>query len=246
MSGMTESVAPTRVALVEDDSELREAVLKPGLQDCGFDVVAVGSAGALYRSMLTHRFDVVVLDVGLPDECGFEVAKHLRAAGPIGIIMLTGQASGSSQIHGLDAGADLYLAKPIEIGVLAATISSLARRLQMTSVVSAARWTLASADWKLVAPLGGTVELTSNERLVLQGLFAAAGEVVSREALVEGLGEDDSSFDPHRLEMLIHRLRRKVQESVGEALPLRAVRGRGYVLATKASPSPRLRRLVPS
>lgn len=245
MTGMTESPAAIRVALVEDDQELREAVLKPGLLDSGFDVVAVGGAGALYRAMLTHRFDIVVLDVGLPDDCGFDVAKQLRAAGPIGIIMLTGQASEAAQIHGLAAGADVYLAKPVEIGVLAASIRSLARRLQMTPQVVAAQWSLASADWQLVAPAGGSAELTSNERLVLQRLFASSGEVVSREELVAGLGEDDWAFDPHRLEMLIHRLRRKVEQATGDALPLRAVRGRGYVLATKAQPSPRARRPLP-
>ncbi len=245
MTEMTESSTPIRVALVEDDKELREAVLKPGLLDYGFDVVAVGSAGGLYRSMLTHRFDIVVLDVGLPDECGFDVAKQLRASGPIGIIMLTGQASDSAQIHGLGVGADVYLAKPIEIGVLTATINSLARRLQMTPQVGSAHWTLASADWQLVSPEGEGVELTSNERLVLKRLFVAAGEVVSREELVAGLGEDDWAFDPHRLEMLIHRLRRKVEQTTGDVLPLRAVRGRGYVLATKAQPSPRVGRPIP-
>lgn len=81
-----------------------------------------------------------------------------------------------------------------------------------------------------MAPSGETLALSKSERILLVCLVSAAGEVVSREALLQSLSNDEPDFDPHRLEMLVHRLRRKVQVATGDALPLVTVRGQGYVL----------------
>lgn len=226
---------PWRVALVEDDVELRDAILVPGLTDAGFRVAPLGSAAELYRAMLNQTFDLVVLDVGLPDESGFEVARHLRTGSSIGIVILTGRGGEREHVQGLGVGADVFLAKPVALDVLSATLHSLTRRLARAHDGVARehedRWSLDPDGWSLRAPDGTRVDLTLSERAVLRVLFDVAGQPVSRESLIAGLIDDAYDFDMHRLEMLVHRLRRKVLATTGRPLPLRAVRGRGYLLA---------------
>ena len=225
-----------RVALVEDDAELRDAILAPALAESGFDVAAFGSAAGLYRSLLHRSFDVVVLDVGLPDEDGFDVARYLRSLSSIGIVMLTGRAASPDRVRGLRHGADAYLTKPIDLDVLMATLHSLSRRLVSEKADKAERtvegaWRLGDGDWNLLTPDDACIDLTASERSILRTLFDARGQPVTREALIAGLTGDVYDFDPHRLEMLVHRLRRKVAGGCRHPLPLRAVRGKGYVLA---------------
>lgn len=221
-----------RIALVEDDAELRDAILAPALVDAGFEVAAFGSAAALYRSLLHRSFDVVVLDLTLPDEDGFEVARYLRSLSSIGIVMLTGRGGSPDRVRGLRHGADAYLTKPLDIDLLTATLHSLSRRLEPSEAgTSRGRWQLGDGDWNLLTPDGDCIDLTASERSILRTLFNADGQPVQREELIACLTGDVYDFDPHRLEMLVHRLRRKVAAGSRQALPLRAVRGKGYVLA---------------
>lgn len=223
---------PLRIALVEDDAELRDAILAPALVEAGFEVAAFGSAAALYRSLLHRSFDVVVLDLTLPDEDGFEVARYLRSLSSIGIVMLTGRGGSPDRVRGLRHGADAYLTKPLDIDLLTATLHSLSRRLEPSEAgTSRGRWRLGDGDWNLLTPDGDCIDLTASERSILRTLFNADGQPVQREELIACLTGDVYDFDPHRLEMLVHRLRRKVAAGSRQALPLRAVRGKGYVLA---------------
>lgn len=219
-----------RIALLEDDAELREQILVPGLRDLGFVVASLGSAAELYLCLSTQTFDIVVLDVGLPDQDGFTVARHLRQSSPVGIVMLTGRGSTPDRIRGLAEGADAYLSKPVELELLGATLHSLARRLRDDHSSESTGWHLDAKGWRLSTPHGHQVELNQAERNVLGQLLAARGEVVGRETLIASLTPDVFDFDPHRLETLVHRLRSKVRAMTGMKLPLRAVHGVGYVL----------------
>lgn len=225
--------SPLRVALLEDDAELRERILLPGLQRLGLDAAGFGTVAELYLSLPQERFDILVLDVGLPDQDGFTVARYLRSTSSrMGIVMLTGRGSTGDRIHGLSVGADAYLAKPVDLDLLAATLHSLARRLDAGTArpQQKPRWQLHANGWSLVAPGGGAVTLTQAERCVLGLLLARSGEAVPREALIAALTPDVYDFDPHRLETLIHRLRRKVANGTHEPLPLRTLHGVGYVM----------------
>jgi DNA-binding response OmpR family regulator len=228
---MTYRETRTSVAVLEDDIELRDDVLLPGLDDFGFDVVGYGRPAELYGALLGRRFDIVVLDVGLPDEDGFSVTRRLREHSSIGIVMLTGRDGVPDRVRGLSEGADAYLAKPVQTELLAATLRSLDRRLRAhTAEPLPGHWTVDGSGWCLVAPGGGAVALTLAERRVLGLLLATPAEPVSRDALIAALTDDIHDFDPHRLENLVHRLRRKAQDATGEALQLRAVHGVGYVM----------------
>jgi DNA-binding response OmpR family regulator len=223
------------ILVVEDDPGMRDDILIPGLGDAGFNVVGAGSAAEAYRCMLTRDFSLFVLDIGLPDEDGFTIARHLRPLTNAGIVMLTGSRRRKvDRIRGLDEGADAYLSKPIDIAVLTATVRSLLRRLRRSGNGRPADalpgWQFDMCTWNLASPRGATVRLTQAERLVVGMLAASSGETVARDTIISRLAQDIHDFDPHRLEMLIHRLRRKVLSVTNEHLPLNAVRGVGYVL----------------
>lgn len=229
-----------RVAVLEDDADLREDILLPGLRDFGFEITGAGTAAELYRHMLRQPFDMIVLDIGLPDEDGLSVVRHLRELSDMGIVMLTGQRTREDRIRALSDGADAYLAKPADVEVLAATLHSLSRRMQGRPAQSQAvtpkaegHWHLDTDGWCLVAPSGAVVALTVPERSVLHTLIDRAGAPVGREALIAGLTSDVYDFDPHRLDMVIHRLRRKISEQTGETAPLVTARGAGYIFVTE-------------
>lgn len=222
-----------RILVVENDIGVREDVLIPGLKDAGFNTVGAGSAAEAYRCMLTHDFSVFVLDIDLPGESGLSIAKHLRTMTEAGIV-LTGHKRGSDHIYGLDVGADVCITKPIDIDMMTATVRSLLRRLDRLDTLRAAerpaRWRFEMQDWNLASPGGVKVRLTHAERLLIEMLAASPGETVPRDTIISRLARDIHDFDPHRLEMLVHRLRRKVLSTTSEQLPLNAVRGIGYVL----------------
>lgn len=229
------------ILVVEDDDDLRDHVLLPGLKACGFEHVR-GAASALevYRTMLTQPFAVFVLDVGLPDEDGFEVARHVRSASDAGIVMLTGWRKDTiDHVEGLDIGADAYLTKPVDIELLAATIRSVLRRKRHAAPAgdegTEPTWALSSDGWFLTTSDGLQISLTRIERAFMQLLYAHAGQVVERQAIIAALekeSKDDSGdFDPHRIELLVHRLRKKSTQVAGKPLPLKTIRGTGYAVA---------------
>lgn len=243
---MTGVALVCRVAVVEDDNDLRENILLPNLVDYGFEVEGFDSPASLYRRMLATVFDIVVLDIGLPGESGLSAARHLRSISDrLGLVILTGSRGRQDHVRALSDGADAYLSKPVDAEILAMTLRSLTRRmvlatgstssvLQQTEAPPApARWRTDSDGWCLFSPSGGMLALTRPERSLMKRLEAAQGEPVGREDLIAALADNTLDFDPHRLDMLVHRLRRKAATIADDsyALPLLAARGVGYLLA---------------
>lgn len=240
-------MAGLKIAVVEDDPEFRDAVLLPVLANAGFEPVGMGSALELYRELLVEPYDLVLLDVQLPDDSGFAIASHLRSLSPtIGIVMLTGLVGDADRMRGLEAGVDAYLSKPVEMQELVATLRNLARRIagqdagagrparamaeEAGSVAGASGWSLDERGWRIRSPDGREAVLTLAERQVMSQLAARAGVPVLREELISKLTGEVYDFDPHRLDMLVHRLRRKCLQQCGRELPLKTVRGVGYML----------------
>lgn len=221
------------IAVLEDDDAFREDILRVGLVRHGFLVETFAHSSELYRRLLSTSFDAIVLDIGLIDEDGLSVARQLRDVSPLGIVVLTGRHDVKKSVEGFSDAVDVWLSKPVDMDFMTATIDALLRRMRAGSDVLRDQprgWSVSSNGWHLHAPSGDYVALTQSERCVVERLIAAAGEPVSRAQLIADLGECEHDFDPHRLEMLIHRLRRKVAERFDEPFPLNAVRGRGYVL----------------
>lgn len=242
---MSSAESSSKVAVVEDDPELRDKVLLPSLIDYGFDVEGFESPASLYRRMLAGRFDIVVLDIGLPGESGLSVARHLRSvSSQLGLVILTGSRGRQDQVRALSDGADVYLSKPVDTEILAMTLRSLLRRMSVSAVDAASaqkaergsapvKWRMASDGWCLFSPSGGMLVLTRAERSLMRRLEAAQGEPVGRVDLIAALADNTHDFDPHRLDMLVHRLRKKATSIADDAhaFPLLSARGVGYQLA---------------
>lgn len=219
------------IVIVEDDAELRDLILCPLLFDAGYAVVGVGSAAELFRHLAVARCDLALIDIGLPDESGLDVARHLRQSSDIGIVLLTGRGDDLDQVRGLNLGADGFLCKPVDSTLLLATINNITRRLKAAKhQPKPPTWRLDPQGWRLQSPDGGSIDLTHAEHVVMRHLVQAQGRPVTREVLIADLTRGEAEFDPHRLEATIHRLRRKVGGISGVPLPIRAIRGVGYLL----------------
>ena len=226
-----ESTSRLRIYLVEDEADLREELVF-SLGALGFEVEGYGDASEFYRALVARRCDIAVIDVGLPGEDGFSVARHLHTAGGIGVVMLTARRALDDRLRGLQEGADAYLVKPVDVRELAATLRAVARRLGNTSISikPASGWQLTEGGWVLRDPERRELSLTTAERAFLTCLFDNRGQAVTRDQLIVALGGNTFDFDPHRLDSLASRLRRKAGE-VGINLPLRSVRNTGYVFS---------------
>lgn len=230
--GADEAPGP-RLAVVEDDAELREKIMLPVLRAAGFEAVGMDSALQLYRTWAGSPFDLVLLDIGLPDDDGVEIARHLRGLSPsLGVVVYTGRGRSSDRMRGLRAGVDAYLVKPLDMDEVVETLRNVRDRRSMQAPSDSsgvAGWSLDRQGWSLATPSGTTVPLNQAERQIMAALAASPRAPVAREALIACLTGDVDGFDPHRLEMLVYRLRQKCREVSGEALPLRAIRGVGYL-----------------
>lgn len=224
------------VVVLEDDAELRDHILVPGLIAFGFNAIGVESAMALYRLLSIEPHSVFVVDAGLPDADGFQVVEHLRKRENATIVMLTGRRSSADHVRGLENGADMYLTKPVSIDVLATALQTLVRRTNERShaaqeaTLRTGSWELGVGGWSLVSPEGETIALSLAERTLVMKLYQSREHPVQREELIVELSGVIEDFDPNRLEMLIHRLRKKVVERLGAELPLYTIRRAGYFL----------------
>ena len=228
-----------RVAVVDDDDRLRDNVLVPGLRDYGFQATGFGDAMALYRAMIGASFDVVLLDINLPGESGIAIADHLRSLKQrIGILMLSSQHDESHKIEALGRGADGYLEKPTSIKVLTATLHSLVRRIDPDmrvaphheAVPHPSRDTTPARAWYLTAPDGSAIALSVTEQRLFKALCEGKGEPVSREALIAAVADDIYAFDVNHLDMIVHRLRKKIAASRDSGMAVITIRGLGYAL----------------
>nr|WP_272494160.1 response regulator transcription factor [Stenotrophomonas mori] len=249
-------LAGVRIWVVEDDPEWRGMMLEE-LQCHGATVRGIGSVEALYRELAVDRCDILVLDVGLPGEDGLSATGHLRRTDGMGIVLVTGRSGSADMAQGLSMGADVYLSKPLELPVLVAALHSLARRLGLPSrepsplpvaapvPVTAvmveepprdvdAAWSLRANGWDLCAPNGKVLTLTAAERGFLHELFATPGKAVDRERLIAAITDQPWDFDPHRLEVLVHRLRLRARSATGAPPPIRSLRGVGYLLVAES------------
>jgi DNA-binding response OmpR family regulator len=217
------------VCIVEDDEDLREE-LSLALSARGFFVRAFAESRDLYAALLREPSQLLLLDLGLPGEDGHSVVRRLKDAMRIGIVICSARTEVDERVRSMMAGADAYLVKPVDVRELVATLISVHRRVSGDTAAGApAEWFLDDNGWTLRTPGSGEVALTPAERTVLQALFATPGVAVSRESIIASLGHSTDYYLDHRLDMVLSRLRRKVRDACGDALPLRAVRGVGFV-----------------
>lgn len=221
-----------RLAVVEDEPDQRDSMVE-FLSLLGYPVWGVGSGEALYRRLPGEPVDVVVLDVGLPGEDGFRIARALRTLPGLGIVMLTARGSLDDRLMGLDSGADTYLVKPLDLRELAANIDAVARRLERGAAAKAppeGAWRLEQESWCWFAPDGACLKLTAKEYLFVRCLAETPGDTVVKSTLSAQLGSDAGSCSYNRLDVLLSRLRKKGEQAFGRPIPIRAVTAMGFAL----------------
>jgi DNA-binding response OmpR family regulator len=224
-----------RVLLVEDDPLLGDA-LHAGLRANGFAVDWVHDGVAADAALQAEPFVAVVLDLGLPRMGGLDVLRKLRARGNrVPVLVLTARDAVSDRVRGLDAGADDYVVKPVEIAELCARLRALARRSQGAAgpKLEVGEVTLDPGAHR-VSYRGQDVELQGREFALLQELMANAGRVLSREQLEQRLYEWDRALESNAIEVHVHHLRRKLAPEI-----IRTVRGVGYFMP-RERPAPSL------
>ncbi|MEK7346609.1 MAG: response regulator transcription factor [Pseudomonadota bacterium] len=231
--------ASARIAIVEDDAILRDDLVD-FLGRRGFTVQGFEHAAALYRSLACSRFDLALLDILLPGgESGLDIARWLRANQPgVGVVMLTSLGATQDQVKGLEAGADVYLAKNTSLEVIEATCRSVLRRLASTTAqpaaatsVEASGWRLNTATLTLEPPQGQAIELTHAEAMFLWPLLSAPGKPVSRDGLLVQMSKPSTLSNLRNLDSLAQRLRKKVLASCAIELPVKPSYGAGYLFA---------------
>ena len=221
----------TRVVIIEDDQDLRESIIR-FLVVAGLEAEGVGSVLEFYQSVITHNFDVAVVDINLPDQSGFTLADYLRRNTDLGIIIITARDGLEDRVRGYGAGADLYLVKPVNMPELAGAIANLSRRRrERTAAViapPAEQWILDRSSWTLISPHGVNIPLSGQERTLVRCLVEAGGEPVARADLFALLGYDAADTDSRALDSLVQRLRRKIETTTGRPAPLESGYRHGY------------------
>lgn len=218
-----------RVLVVEDSAPTRELLVR-SLSDAGIEVVTASRFATGLRLGTTEEFDVLILDLMLPDGDGLDLCHQLRAAGvATPILCLTARADVTERVQGLDAGADDYMKKPFALAELHARIRALARR---QGQAPPARLTCGALDIEFAARRltrsGQDIPLTAREWTVLELLVARPGRLVPRLDLLELAWGATTSAASASLDVIMARLRRKLSDSHG-ACPVRTVRGEGFV-----------------
>jgi DNA-binding response OmpR family regulator len=207
---MTQPDNTVHVLLVEDDIDLSSS-LSAYLSNAGFAVTAVGSCLECYTVLSREQYQVVLVDVTLPDQSGFVLAEYLRANTSMKIIILTAHERVEDRVRGYAAGAHNYFVKPVDARELQAAIMSLVNADHPSSTgMSGEAWRLLRQSWQLKAGHGDTIKLTSLELQFLELLAADAGQVVSRNTLLNALYKRHDEHSNRALDSLVRRLRAKI------------------------------------
>ena len=217
-----------RILVIEDEPQLREQVQRQ-LEADGYivDVSGDGKDGLYLAS--EYPLDAAIVDLGLPRISGIEIIKQLRLLGKhLPILILTARGRWQDKVEGLEAGADDYLVKPFQMEELQARLKALLRRAAGTAnnILSCGPLAL-DLTAQTVVLHGSLIELTSFEYRLLEYLIKQRGKVVPKSELADYLYPHDEDRDSNVLEVLVGRLRRKLDPD-GNLTPIETLRGRGY------------------
>ena len=218
-----------RILLVEDDADLGEGVLV-ALKPENYTVDWMRDGRSALHALTHERFDIAILDLGLPRMDGLEVLRQLRAAGnPVPVLVLTARDATADRIAGLDAGADDYLVKPFDVAELKARLRALLRRsFNRPQPLLEYRGIVLDPAHQVVTLRGEPVSLPRKEFLLLHEFLSQPGRVLTRERLQQAMYGWGEEVESNALEVHVHHLRRKFFPEL-----IRTVRGVGY-LADKA------------
>lgn len=218
------SETSARILIVEDEPDLLDALVGY-LNMEGMHVHGTSSLSQAQAWMNGNEFDILLLDLGLPDGDGLSWLKNRMDLRDKGVIITTARSDALSRVTGVRAGADVYLVKPVLPEEIVSLVHNLMRRLHGQTPST---WVLDETGWRLLAPDGRPLKLTHSEHVLIQRLAQSSGQAVSKEDLATSLGHNPEHYDFRRLEILIRRLRNKAKETWDCTLPLETVHRLGY------------------
>jgi two-component system OmpR family response regulator len=233
-------VRKSTIWVVDDDPRICQ-LLGQYLEAEGYEVHTATRAEAFFAHVTEAPADLIILDLMLPDQDGFGVTRQLRAQSNVPILMLTGRAETVDKVVGLELGADDYLTKPFERRELLARVRVLLRRARPKaspapvhdlSVAQFAGWYLDLAGHTLISSAGASVALTYHEFALLAALVRRPQQVLTRDHLLNAItGRGSSAYD-RSVDVLIKRLRAKLEEDPIHPRLILTVRGVGYKLGS--------------
>ena len=215
-----------KILLVEDDRALRESLLQI-LQHGGYDVESVVDGRTADERLSAGAYDLVVLDLGLPELDGVEVLRRLRGRrDPTAVLVLTARDEVGDRVRGLDAGADDYLTKPFAVPEFEARVRALMRRGGIAPLLEFGplRFDVESRR----AQVGSTaLDVTPREAVLLEALMRKPGQVVIKSRLAQRFSDWSESVGGNAIEVCVHRLRRKLEPC---GVRIRTIHGLGYLI----------------
>ena len=239
---------PQRIYVVDDDVEIRRT-LEKYLPQRGFEVQSASDGSDLQGVLATFRPDLIVLDLGLPGDDGFTLARGIRATSEVPIIMLTGRSEEVDRIVGLELGADDYVTKPFSPREFLARIKAVLRRTRRVeradlmaadaidaAAVDFAGWKFNFVDRRLLSPSGEKVKLTKSEFNLLAAFVAAPNRVLSRGELLSLSRKYGDEVLERSIDIQIFRLRQKIEESGKDMQLIKTQRGAGYIFTPEVKP----------
>lgn len=229
-----------RILVVEDDSGIA-AGLQNRLQQQGYAVNVAGTASLAWTALCTENYDLLLLDLGLPDGDGGTLLQRLRSASPTGLpdsrmpaIIMTARDTPTAHISGLDLGADDYITKPFDPDVLAARLRALLRRAagRAEPQIRCGPITIDPAS-RTVTRDHRLVDVSTREFAVLYALAQVRPRVLTRPQIEERIYNWESTVDSNTIEVHVHHLRRKLGDQI-----IRTMRGVGYFMPADLPPDP--------
>lgn len=229
------------IAVLDDETEIT-TLLEHYLRSHGFRVSPHQDGGSLLSTMRADPADLVLLDLGLPGEDGFSIARSLREHHSCGLIIVTGRGDAVDRVVGLEVGADDYVTKPFDLRELVARVKAVLRRTvpradataaagapQQAGLLRFSGWTLDTAARSLRNTAREDVPLTRGEFELLQAFARNPGRVLSRDFLLSCTrGRDAAPFD-RTIDVQVGRLRRKIEANPDDPQLIKSVRGAGYI-----------------
>ena len=223
-------MAGMKVLLVEDDLALVDALSRV-LQARGFEVICCADGAEALTMARRRSLDVVLLDLSLPGMDGLDVLRQLRDDGSrLPVLIMTARAAVQDRVLGLDGGADDYLTKPFDVEELAARLKALVRRSHGVDELRCAMLRIEPGSgvvFRGALPL----DMSGREQSLLKALMSRPGQAVAKEDLHRAVFGDEVTVGPDAIEVLVHRLRKRIQ---GSGATLITLRGLGYFLVDEA------------
>lgn len=217
------------ILVIEDEKKV-SAFIQQGLKEVGYEVETAESPGIARELIRSKKFDLLILDVMLPEMSGMEFAKELRANGHNGfILMLTALSTTKDKIQGLDSGADDYLAKPFEFDELLARVRALIRRKSDDKAQLRNGDLIMDLISRNVTRDGIRIDLTTKEFSLLEFLMRNQEKVMDRSAIARQVWGADFDPDSNVIDVYINHLRKKIDSPYPKKI-LKTVVGQGYVL----------------